>query len=230
MLETWRKGPSSEAEAAALALGGRFARLKLGLSAGIKLALNTDDTTQVFYLARALDQQSLPRLRDRLMQTESGRSLLARRPAIDRTSVDFDALRRLPEDSLGGAYVCMLDRNGLTPDIFQRPPGLPEDLAWVGQRIRQTHDLWHVLTGLSTDVTGEIALQAFTYAQLRLRLSRVLAVHGVLIFTPTRPRTFGLARKWYARGQKASFLLEVPWEQRWAEPLENVRRELGLAA
>jgi ubiquinone biosynthesis protein Coq4 len=48
----------------------------------------------------------------------------------------------------------------------------------VGQRTRQTHDLWHVLTGLGTDIPGEIALQAFTYEQLHHNFSRLIMSRG----------------------------------------------------
>ena len=36
--------------------------------------------------------------------------------------------------------------------------------AYLAQRMRQTHDIWHVLTGYATDVAGEVQLQAFTLA------------------------------------------------------------------
>ncbi|MET0389875.1 MAG: Coq4 family protein [Polyangiales bacterium] len=229
ILDAWLKGPANEHEAVAMNDGAdALGRLRLALTAGIKLALDPNDTQQVFYLARAAGLARLPQLKERLSTTELGRGLLAERPAIDRESVDFDALRALPADSLGGAYVRMLDSKGLTPDIFERPPGLPEDLAWIGQRLRQTHDLWHLLTGLETDVPGEIALQAFTYGQAQLRLSWLLMVFGVLIFSARHPQLYWLAKRWHARGQHAAFLLEIPWERHWSEPLAKVRADLRI--
>lgn len=224
----WNPNLDEAETAEVLANGGAFARLVVGLRAGTKLALDTGDTEQVFLLARALDYASLPRTLRRLQQTEEGHALLRDRPAIDRASVDFDRLRALPADTLGGAYVRMMDAKGLSPDIFKSPPGVEPNLAYVAQRIRQTHDLWHVLTGLETDVPGEIALQAFTYAQLGLRLSFVLTVFGVLLFGLRHPRTLGLVRTWYRAGRGAPLLLAMRWEARWERPLAEVRAALGL--
>lgn len=224
----WNPNLDEDQTAELLENGGAFARLVVGLRAGTKLALDTNDTAQVFLLARALDYESLPRTLRRMQRSEDGRALLRDRPAIDRTSVDFDRLRALPADTLGGAYVRMMDAKGLSPDIFKAPPRVEPDLAYVAQRIRQTHDLWHVLTGLETDVPGEIALQAFTYAQLGLRLSLVLSVFGVLLFGLRYPRTFGLVRSWARAGRSAPLLLAVRWEALWERPLAEVRASLGL--
>ena len=67
-----------------------------------------------------------------------------------------------------------------TPDVFDGPPAgvTNERAAYVIQRLRQTHDLWHVVTGYDTDPASEVALQAFTYAQLRAPGSLVLAALG----------------------------------------------------
>ena len=230
MFQTLLKGPLDEEQAAAMVQQNEaLGRLRLGLVAGARLLRDPNDTQQVFYLARAFDHGTLERLRGTLLQTQAGRSLLARRPAIDRASVDFEMLRSLPEHTLGGAYARMLDRNHLTPDVFKRPPGLPDELAWIAQRVRQTHDVWHALTGLDSDVVGEIALQAFTYGQLQLRLSCAIMVFGVVFYGLRYPQVFRLAWRWYREGRKAALLLSVAWEDRWDEPLNQVRRNVGLS-
>jgi hypothetical protein len=33
-----------------------------------------------------------------------------------------------------------MDDNGLDPDLFQAPPGVPADIAWVAQRLRHSLD------------------------------------------------------------------------------------------
>jgi ubiquinone biosynthesis protein COQ4 len=223
------KSPRDEAEAARiLEAGGWFTRAVIALRAGAALARDPNDTEQVFLLARALDSDSLPRMRRRLEGSADGRALLRDRPAIDRASVDFDALRALGADTLGGAYVRMMDANGLTPDIFKAPPAVEPDLAYVAQRIRQTHDLWHVVTGLATDIPGEVALQAFTHAQLGQRFSRAIVLHGLLIFGLRYPRMFGLVRRWHRAGRRMPYLLAVRWEELWDRPLSEVRAHLGL--
>jgi ubiquinone biosynthesis protein COQ4 len=222
-------GPRSDSEAIDVMVNGRaLPRLVQGLRAGIALALDTSDTKQVFYLAYAVDHETLPLMAERLRATASGRELLARRPAIDSRSLDLAALRALPESTLGGAYARMLQAKQLDPDLFQRPAGLPEDLAYVAQRARQTHDLWHVLTGLDTDIPGEIALQAFSYEQLHQNVSWLLFVVGQALFKWRYPRMQPLVERARRAGAGTPYLLAVPWEDLWAEPLTAVRDRFRL--
>jgi ubiquinone biosynthesis protein COQ4 len=223
--------PIDENEAQAiLNRGGVLTRIRLAVRATWALARDTGDTEQVFILARALDGDSLPRIRRKLVRSEHGRKLLAERPAIDSRHVDFAQLRALPPDTLGGAYARMLQEQQLDPDLFL-PPKLPDpELGYIAQRIRQTHDLWHVITGLSTEVPGEVALQAFTYAQLHQRFSRLIAIGGVLLFGLRHPAMFALTRRWYRAGRRVPFLLAEHWESQWQEPLSAVRERLGLGA
>lgn len=222
-------GPKNELEAMELALSDRLLpRIWEGLRSGIALALDPDDTQQVFYLAIAVDRETLPLVVERMRALPSGRELLARKPAIDKTHVDFEALRALPATSLGGAYARMLEAKGLDPDLFQRPPGLPDDDAYVAQRARQTHDLWHVVTGLDTDIAGETALQAFTYEQLHQNFSRLIVTFGQLFFGAQHPRMKKLVKRARLAGAGTPFLLAVAWEELWTEPLTEVRDRLRL--
>jgi len=222
-------GPRDEADAMQVALAGSAAaRLALALRSGLKLALDTTDTRQVFYLAIAVDRETLPRIAARLAADSGGRELLRTQAAIDSKHVDFAALRALPPHTLGGAYASALRVQGLDPDVFQRPPGLPDDLAYVAQRARQTHDLWHVLTGLGTDIPGEVALQAFTHAQLGQNFSKLIVRFGCLVFGLRYPRMWNMVLRARRAGGEAKFLLAVRWEDWWADPLDEVRARVGL--
>ncbi|HKU38691.1 MAG TPA: Coq4 family protein [Polyangiales bacterium] len=224
-------GPKDEAEAARVARSGSgFARVRQGVTAGLALALDPNDTQQVFYLAQAVDRDSLPRILAELSQHAGGRELMRVRPVIDSKHVDFAALEALPAHTLGGAYARALRAQQLDPDIFEAaPPGLPADQAYLAQRMRQTHDLWHVLTGLATDIPGETALQAFAYAQLRQNFSGLIAVFGLAFFGVRYPRMWSLVRRAARAGKAASYLLAVRWEDHWRESLHDVRRRYGIA-
>ena len=47
-------------------------------------------------------------------------------------------------------------------------PSLPAttDTEYVRAHMQEVHDIWHVLTGFSTEVAGELGLQAFSLAQV----------------------------------------------------------------
>lgn len=51
------------------------------------------------------------------------------------------------------------------PRLRTSPTLAGQRYAGVSGRMRDTHDLWHVLTGYSGDVLGETALLGFIFAQ-----------------------------------------------------------------
>ncbi len=220
---------TDEAKAAELALGGsRWARVATGARALGRLARDPDDTRQVFVVGLALNSERFPEFFARFAATEGGARLLKERPSIDSKSVDFAWLRALPANTLGKAYASYLDRNGLDPDLFQTPPGLPEIPAFLARRLRQVHDLWHTLTGYAPDVAGEVALQGFTYAQTGMPSALLIASLGSLRWGLA---TRGLVAKTldaYERGKEADFLAPVVWEDHWTEDLSEVRRRYGI--
>ncbi|MEM9691962.1 MAG: Coq4 family protein [Myxococcota bacterium] len=203
-------------------------RLKLALRAGYRLLSDPNDTHQVFLLGLVVNRPAVPTFLTRFVSDERGWRLMQENRTIDRANVDYDALRRLPADTLGGAYARFLDQNGLSPDMFQPPPGLPYPLTYLAKRMRQTHDLWHVVTGYSTDVHGEIALLSFYHGQTGMPLTRLIAIFGCLKFGRHRPSIFAEAWRGYRRGQRAAFLPPTPWEELWERPLRDVREMLGL--
>jgi ubiquinone biosynthesis protein COQ4 len=219
-------GHATEADAARIAVEGTaFEKARLAGRALGRLLRDPDDTVQVLLLGLALNAPRLPQLVTRFVLAPGGLAMLHERPTIDSRTVDFGAMRCMPGSTLGGAYARYLDDNHLDPDLFQPPPGLPEVPRFLAQRIRQTHDVWHVLTGYAPDVPGELALQGFTFAQLGMPSSFLIATLGTLVRAPREA-----ARVWdgYARGRDAAFLPPVRFEAMWARPLEEVRRELRL--
>ena len=160
-------------------------------------------------------------------------SLLVDKPRVASDVIDFEALRRLPADTLGGAYVRHLDRFGLDPDLLADPFGhwsgtryADPDAAYLHERYRQTHDIWHALTGLGTEGYEEVLIHAFTWGQLRLPYSALVVSFGTLKHVLLERRwgvlLRGLRNAWDA-GREARSLLLVRWEDRWQVPLAEIR-------
>jgi hypothetical protein len=99
------------------------------------------------------------------------------------------------------------------------------------QALTAQHDLWHVLTGYSTDEVGEVCLQAFVYAQVGTPLS-LLITGGGLLRACVRGEwsAFGRVRRAYARGLAAQPLLLANWQALWPLPPGEVRNQLHLKA
>ena len=211
----------------AVMFGSSLDRTRIAASALRSLLKDPNDTTQVFRLGMAVSARGFPRFFARFAADESGATLLRAQPSIDSAHVDFAALRRLPASTLGGAYGRYLEANALDPDMFQAPPALPSMIAYVTKRIRQQHDIWHVVTGYNTDIAGEIALQGFTYAQMELPSSLLISVFGSVRWLQ-EPRIARMALDGYRRGRKAAWLPVLAWESMWERDLEVVRRELRV--
>lgn len=207
----------------------KWPRIGKGLRALRRLRDNPDDTELALRAALLLNTGRLPRVLSYFRSNEEGRDVLARRPALDHQHVDLDALLELPSHTLGHAYATFLRSRGLTLDVFVPPRELrDEHLRYVAQRLRQTHDLWHVVTGYNTDVPGEIELQAFTFGQTQTLFAFFVTLGGTLKPQDNRAATLVRVLRAYFRGVRAQQLCFRAWEQSFERPLADVRRELGL--
>ncbi len=147
---------------------------KRALRAARILAADPDDLPQVFTIIESLSGNTLERIGERLQKSASGKKMLAARADIVSVLADRKALARLPEGSLGRAYLAFVERENISAEgirdaqkkgFRQEAELLPAPLDWVHARMRDTHDLWHAAVGYSGDVLGETALLAFTFAQ-----------------------------------------------------------------
>jgi ubiquinone biosynthesis protein COQ4 len=102
--------------------------------------------------------------------------------------------------------------------------------SYVRSRYRKTHDIWHVVTGYSTSVVDELALQAFTFAQIHGPGSGLVLAIGLfhfVFFHPTQlPSVMQAIVEGYLRGKTAVALLGVDWSQLWNKPLAEVKQLL----
>jgi ubiquinone biosynthesis protein COQ4 len=195
-----------------------------------RVLAHPEQTDQVLVFSTYANAGSAPTRLDRFYDDPRGQDLFARRRAIDSHTVDLDKLAALPSDTLGYAYAHFMKSHGLTPDVFDGPPDDVADprAAYVIQRMRQTHDLWHVVTHAETDPAGEVALQAFTYAQVGAPSAGILAALGTLKTVRHDARIVRDVAAMLRLGKAANRLVLFAWEDHWSTPLVEVRRLLGL--
>lgn len=201
------------------------------------LVRDPDDTTLVFDLIDALAGNAIERAFLRFRATESGARLLAERPSLLEVLSDRERLLALPVGTLGRTYGEFMSReeisaNGLvgaSERLGERDPSIPEERYWFGERLRDMHDLWHVVTGYNRDLVGEASLLAFTYAQVRNRgIGFIVAVAYLKAGGRELPWARPMIRAAYRRGKAAAYLPAVEWEKLLEKPLDEVRRELGV--
>lgn len=211
----------------------------MALSAFRKLIKNPEDTHQVFMIGEALRGKSLARVTGRFRSTELGQAVLAGRHALLPILADRTALAALPAGSLGRAYLDFVVAESLSAQGLAEAARKRDEMSQATpdeqnfrRHLRDSHDLWHVLTGYGRDPLGEVSLLAFTFAQTRLTGLGAIAFLGtfrigrVLRGQPVR----AAVQDAYRTGRDAQWLPGIDWTTLLGEDLERVRGKLGLKA
>lgn len=196
-------------------------------------------------LTLALDPSradATPDIEDGLIRLEATKKAVAfieRQPGMEALIAerylapprDLAALARLPAGSLGQSFAAYMDQTGFDPNYYRALP-ITDDTAYLLTRLRQTHDIWHLITALGSDVSGELGLQAFCLAQTRLPLPVVLLAGGMLKVLFTAPdeleQLLDRIAVGYRLGARAKPLLAQKWEEHWEKSLTQWRAELDI--
>lgn len=215
-------------------------RWTLAARALVGLARDTQRTDHVFTIISALTGDSFERTFCDFRETSHGKRLLLGKPSLALALADTTRLRALPEGTLGRAYVAFMDAGKLTSDGLvgaQEARIDPNaeleydaDRQYVSDRLRDMHDLWHVLTDYGSDDSGEIANLWFSVGQFGNPGMAFIAFFGVL------DGRIDAAVSWprycfnaYLRGRHAKRLVSEPIEDMLELPIDEARARLGVA-
>ena len=198
---------------------------------------DNEDTAAGARFVYALQGPVTERVFQRFRRDPDGARILAERRSIRETLEDREALRALPEGTLGREYVEFMDAEGISLTGLHEAIAEPareilgemdEERQLVLDRITDLHDLWHVATGYSRDLVGEFALLALGYEQLgnpAYRLSLFAVRPLCALQAPGANALIDDARR---RGREARWLPTQDWERYLALPIEEARERLGL--
>lgn len=201
-----------------------------------RLARNTERTDQVFEIIEALTGDSIEATARAFFADPYGQKLLRERTSLLPLLSDTEALKRMPEGSLGRAYLDFMTAGNITAgglvkasedgrgeeDLFSDP-----DREFIGERLRDMHDLWHVLNDYGRDDAGEIANLWFSVGQFGNPGMGFIALLGTL----DGPKTLAwwrYMRRALVRGRLAKRLVCVPFEELLDKPLDDVRKQLNI--
>jgi ubiquinone biosynthesis protein COQ4 len=213
---------------------------RAGLRAAVRLHRNPGDTKQVFLLIRNLAGRSVERGYYRLLNTPGGGRTAYEHVELLPLFSDPAWLAQFGEGSVGAAYREFVGQGNLSAADLARKSRIgldrsrnetPHPYAWFGRRVRDVHDIWHVLTEYGADPFGESCLAAFCFAQ-----TGGLGWAGIAgDWAVRRGHTDGRAVRraiWeaYRRGRRSAWLLGEDYEQLLAEPLAGARSRLGLTS
>ncbi len=205
------------------------------------LIADKEDTEQVFHIIEALNGGSFQKNFDAFAASPEGERLLGERPYLPPLLDDHSWIRDLPAGTVGRAYVEFMEREGLTAqglvDESEKFRGhvreFDDDYLWFANRLRDTHDLFHVLSGYNRDALGEASLLAFTHGQnpgpgvifIAYMGARTIAKHA-----PKEARVMDCFWEGKRHGAKAGKIIRQDILALLREPLDDARERLGIAS
>lgn len=138
-----------------------------------QLIADKEDTKHVFYILRALNGDALKKNLMRSVYTPQGHARWKEKRSLAPLLDDHASFGELPAGSVGRTYIDFMKREGLTAAGLVEEseirmadePRYEDDIEWYGNRLRDTHDMFHVLSGYGRDGLGEAALLAFSAGQ-----------------------------------------------------------------
>lgn len=202
-----------------------------------RLIRDKEDTAQVFEIMRALSGGSIGRGYNRMLKTmEGGRQAFLREELAHRLD-DPQWLARFGPGTVGAAYREFREVRGFTAEGLADEARKVAPLAdaehpviWYSRRLRDVHDIWHVLTGYETDALGEACVVAFSYAQTH-NLGFAFIGWGAAREIQRENRSIPARRAvWqaYRNGRAARWLPGLDYEALFARPLDEARAHLGI--
>ncbi|VDK63936.1 unnamed protein product [Onchocerca ochengi] len=174
----------------------------------------------------------LEKIRQRMESDICGRKILRDRPRITSATIDLTYLRTLPRGTLGKEYTIFLERLNTTPD--ERPTVQfvdDDDLHYIMQRYRETHDFNHLLLQMNTTLLDEIAVKYFEGLQLGLPMCVLGGVFAGLRLDPKRQRAFVQQYLPWCVEQAVNsrLLIAVDWENHFEKSISELQKAYSIS-
>lgn len=204
------------------------------------LIADKEDTEQVFHIIAALRGRKFRDIAQRFWNTEKGQRLLKANERLIDILDDHATLKQLPAGTVGRVYVEFMEREGLSAAGLEAEYAkfttagmrFEDGIDRYGDRLRDTHDLHHILTGYGRDALGEQCVLAFTFAQHRnLGVGFIAYAGGIELKRRVAPSApiMGAVHEGYQIGKAAKNLVHEDIEALLREPLAHARKRLGIA-
>tara|TARA_B100000678_G_scaffold287853_1_gene295189 strand:+ start:1433 stop:2353 length:921 start_codon:yes stop_codon:yes gene_type:complete len=167
------------------------------------------------------------------LRTDRGRAIYRAEPYLPNFLDDHAALRRTPKGSFAHAYCDFMEREGLTAAGMVEASSarktenyFDDGVNWYIDRLRDFHDILHIVTGYGRDLLGEQCIFAFMYHQRPSPGHLYLAWAGTLMMRAkirTRAPIVGALREARRNGKACPRIVEQPIQELFELPLETAR-------
>ena len=203
-----------------------------------ELVKDKEDTSQVSPIFEALPWRGIYDAALSFLNTERAQEIRRKEPSLVKILDNHAELRELPAGSLAHVYCDFMEREGLSAQglVDELDKNRPADMYWDDQvtwyfnRMRDTHDLMHILSGFGRDALGEQCVLAFTYSQQPSPAHLFLGYAGGLEIRkhPVKVPVFRAVREAQNMGKACPRLVEMSITELLAMPIEDVRAKLNI--
>lgn len=179
-------------------------------------------------------------------QIESEQALLRHPGMVDAVSqtlpatVKIEELSDCPQGTLGHGFYHLITDNNFDVEVidpttlFGPLGGAPSPSEWMNRRVLQLHDVWHIAGEFGQNSEGEIGISGFQLAQLGQQYSAnflaTITLMAAMQFPSAIDHIFSNTMDGWRRGRQTPPLALVAWEDMWNTPLDQLRKDLSLAA
>lgn len=207
-----------------------FQRFVIGLRAFRKLVRNPACPVSGPLFQQCVEYRLHQRFARLFQKTTDGARLLSGRPHLNASACPIATMSDLPRGTFGHAFANYFTEHGISQLEASQIDLSTSDAEYVCARLRESHDVLHVVTGYGTDPVGEIELQAFNLGNMGFGPIPIIAIVGAVLMGVSSHCGFGTLvrrlREAYRHGKRTRFLADVMWEDHWTKPLTDVRAGL----
>ncbi len=197
-----------------------------------------EQTDQIVAVIDALPWRGMADAASEFLATDRGRAIYRAEPYLPDFLDDHATLRRTPKGSFAHAYCDFMEREGLTAAgmveaTSARQTGeavFDDGVAWYIDRLRDFHDILHIVTGYGRDLLGEQCIFAYMYHQRPSPGHLTLAWAGTLLMKAKMKTKAPILRALVEarrNGKSCPRIVEQPIQELFAMPLTVVREKLN---
>lgn len=203
------------------------------------LAANKEQTEHAFRVIANLRGPFFYKRLRAFWENPQGRELLLKQERLYPLLDDHAKLKAMPDNSLGKIYADFMEREGLTAAGFEAEYDKIKDatdefedvVELFHRRLRDTHDLLHILTGYGRDILGEQCIFALNFAQNRNIGVGLMAFAGPIEVSRAGTRLAPLykaVREAVRIGNGAANIVHQDLVPLLSQPLDEVRKRFNF--
>ncbi len=203
------------------------------------LVKDKDRTDELFGVLDALPWRGVGEEAAAFISSDAGQRIYQSEPYLPDILDDHAFLRQMPKGSFAHTYCDFMESEGLTAAGLIEEANvtrkgmvkLRDGVEWYNDRLRDTHDILHVLTGYGRDTLGEQCVLAFLFHQRPSPGHLFLAWAGTLLMKAklkTKAPVLRALLQARRHGRLTQRIVEQPILELLPLPMEEVRRKLSI--